>query len=102
MLEITITDNDITIIRVPRGKENTFCTGISEKYTLSKSVRINLYRNDNTNIYSIKDKNIEDKNKKVMGMLDNIDDALSSTLDNEEIIKMVSKLSNDLRLELNS
>lgn len=44
VVKITITDKEITILRIPKGKENTFCTGLSETYTLSQNVKINIDR----------------------------------------------------------
>ena len=43
-VEIKITDKEITIIRVPKDRENTFCTGIKEIYPLSENVKINIDR----------------------------------------------------------
>jgi hypothetical protein len=41
--EINITDNEIEIIRMPERKNNEFLiTGVSQKYPLSKDVKINI------------------------------------------------------------
>ena len=45
VIEIKITDTEVEFTRVLEGKENTFCTGISEKYPLYKDVKINIERN---------------------------------------------------------
>jgi hypothetical protein len=40
VIEIKITSKEITFIRIPKGKEGTFCTGVSETYSLSEQVKI--------------------------------------------------------------
>lgn len=42
VVKINISDENVTFIRIPRGLENTFCTGISETYTMSEHVKIHI------------------------------------------------------------
>ena len=40
VIKIVITNGNVNFVRIPRGKENDFCTGVSETYPLSPKVEI--------------------------------------------------------------
>lgn len=46
VVEISITDKNVKFLRIPRGKENDFCMGVSETYPLSEKVKINIEGNE--------------------------------------------------------
>lgn len=47
VVKISISDETVTFLRIPRGLENTFCTGFSETYTLSEQVKIEIEVKEN-------------------------------------------------------
>lgn len=42
VIAIKITNDKVTFIRIPSGKENVTCTGVKETYALSENVKITI------------------------------------------------------------